>query len=150
MTSAGTGPHAGPAACDHVSMRLTEREMTAALTGAAKAVLGAQDKQVRKGKRTEDELWESIDRYQRYVVLNGLGDQILPVLIALPDVEVAVGARPEFTDEQITAAVDEQLGDGNRLRRKAELVSRVALVKLAIASIPPRADPDAFVVPDHL
>ena len=131
-------------------MRLTEKEMTAALTGAAKQVVAAQDKGVRKGRVTPDELWESMDRYQRYVVLNGLGDQVLPVLTALPDVELAIGERPSFTDEQLTEAVESQLGDEGRLRRKVLVASRVALVRLAVASIPPKADPDAFVVPDHL
>jgi len=131
-------------------MRLTEQEMTAALTGVAQQVLGAQDKQVRKGKRTTEELWEATGRYQRYVVLNGLGDQILPVLVALPDVDYPVGGRPAFTDEQISEAVESQLGDEGRLKRKVVLASRIALVKLAIENLPPRQDPDAFVVPDHL
>ncbi|MGZ4453392.1 MAG: hypothetical protein ACXVWW_09720 [Nocardioides sp.] len=131
-------------------MRLTEKEMTAALTGVAKQVVAAQDKSVRKGKVSVDELWESMTRYQRYVVLNGLGDQVLPVLVALPDVEVAIGERPQYTDEQITEAVEAQLGDEGRLRRKMLLTARVALVRIALESIPPKADPEAFVVPDFL
>ena len=132
-------------------MRLTEKEMTAALTGVAQQVVAAQDKNARKGRISAAELWESMARYQRYVVLNGLGDQILPVLMALPDVEVAIGERPVFTEAQIAEAVEAQLGDeGGRLRRKAVLAARVALVKMALDSIPPKADPDAFVVPDHL
>jgi hypothetical protein len=131
-------------------MRLTEKEMTTALTGVAKQVVAAQDKNARKGRVTPDELWEGMDRYQRYVVLNGLGDQILPALVALPDVEVAIGERPVFTDEQISTAVEPQLADEGRLRRKVVLAARVALVKAAIESLPPKADPDAFVVPDHL
>ncbi|MCA1981758.1 hypothetical protein [Nocardioides nematodiphilus] len=131
-------------------MRLTEKEMTAALTGVAKQVVAAQDKSVRKGKVSVDELWELMTRYQRYVVLNGLGDQVLPVLVALPDVEVAIGERPQYTDEQITEAVEAQLGDEGRLRRKMLLTARVALVRIALESIPPKADPEAFVVPDFL
>ena len=124
--------------------------MTAALTGVAKQVVAARDKGVRKGRVSADELWESMSRYQRYVVLNGLGDQILPVLVALPDVEVAIGERPVLTDEQIAEAVESQLGDAGRLRRKVLLATRIALVKAAVAALPPKADPDAFVVPDHL
>jgi hypothetical protein len=131
-------------------MRLTEKEMTAALTGLAKQVVAAQDKNVRKGRISADELWESMNRYQRYVVLNGLGDQVLPVLVALPDVEVAIGERPVFTDEQLAEAVESQLGDEGRLRRKMVVAARVALVRATIESLPPKADPDAFVVPDHL
>lgn len=131
-------------------MRFTERELTEAVTGAAKSVLAARDKQVRKGQRTADELWESLDRYRRYVVLNGLGDQLLPVLVGLPDVVVPPGERPAFTDEQIRAAVEEHLGEASRLRRKVLVAARVALVKVALASVPPRQDPDALSVPDHL
>src|SRR3954454_6819816 len=99
-------------------MRFTEHELTLALTGAAKIVLAGQDKQVRKGRRTADELWDSLGRYERFKVLDGLGDQLLPALVALPDVEGEAGARPTFTDEQIAATVDERLGAEKGLRRK--------------------------------
>jgi hypothetical protein len=131
-------------------MRFTEHELTLALTGVAKNVLAVQDKQVRKGRRTADELWDSLGRYERFKVLDGLGDQLLPVLVALPDVEVEPGTRPTFTDEQITATVEEKLGDEKGLRRKALLTARVALVKLALECLPPRQDPDGLIVPDHL
>ncbi len=133
-------------------MRFTEHELTAALTGAAKTVLAAQSKDVRKGRVDIDELWESMSRYQRFTVLDGLGGQILPVLVALPDVEVEVGTRPSFTDAQIAQAVEERLdeGAGGRVRRKAVAAARVALVRAALAHVPPRSDPDALTVPDHL
>lgn len=131
-------------------MRFTEHELTVALTGAAKNVVAVQNKDVRKGRLTEDQLWESMGRYERFVVLDGLGDQLLPVLVALPDVEVEAGTRPTFTDAEITAAVEERLGGEKGLRRKALLAARVALVKLALECLPPRQDPDALIVPDHL
>lgn len=131
-------------------MRFTEHELTVALTGVAKNVVAVQDKEVRKGRRTADDLWDSLDRYQRFVVLDGLGDQLLPVLVALPDVEVAAGERPSYTDEQVRAAVEERLGDERGVRRKALLAARVALVKLALECLPPRQDPDALIVPDSL
>jgi hypothetical protein len=131
-------------------MRFTERELTAALAGAAKSVLAAQDREVRKGRRTADEAWESLGRYQRFQLLDGLGGQVLPVLVSLPDVEVEPGTRPTFTDAQVVAAVEERLGDVRGLRRKALLAARVVLVRTALASVPPRQDPDALVVPDHL
>jgi hypothetical protein len=132
-------------------VRFTERELTVALEGAAKSVLAAQDKDVRKRRRTADEVWEALTKYQRFQLLDGLGDQLLPVLVALPDVEVAPGSRPSFTDEQVTAAVEERLGDDARgIKRRMLLQGRVALVKLALESLPPRADPDALIVPDHL
>ncbi|GAB3243663.1 hypothetical protein [Nocardioides dilutus] len=132
-------------------MRLTERELTVALEGAAKSVLAAQDKDVRKGRRTADDAWAALSRYQRYQMLDGLGGQVLGVLVALPDVEVAVGTRPTFTDEEVGAAVRELAGESERgLRAKVLLKARVALVQLTLSHVPPRADPDALIVPDHL
>lgn len=131
-------------------MRFTEHELTAALHGAAKSVLAAQDKSVRKGQRTVDDAWSQLGKYQRFQLLDGLGSQLLPVLVALPDVEVAAGERPTFTDDQIRVAVEERLGDEKGLRRKAVLAAQVALVKVALGHVPPRQDPDALIVPDHL
>lgn len=131
-------------------MRFTERELTVALEGAAKAVLAVQDKTVRKGRRTADEAWDALTRYQRFQLLDGLGDQVLPVLVGLPDVEVEAGTRPTFTDAQIRAAVDERLEGVKGLKRRVVLEARVALVKTALGAIPPRADPDALIIPDHL
>jgi hypothetical protein len=84
-------------------------------------------------------------------MLDGLGDQLLPVLVGLPDVDVAVGTRPTFSDAQIKAAVEERAGaDARGLRGKVVVQARVALVKAALEHVPPRQDPDALVVPDHL
>ena len=130
-------------------MRFTERELTVALEGAAKSVLAVQDKSVRKKQRTVDEAWEALTKYQRFQLLDGLGGQLLPVLVSLPDVDVAPGTRPSFTDAQVRAAVDERL-DGKGLKRRVLLEARVALVRTALEALPPRADPDALIVPDHL
>ena len=131
-------------------MRFTEHELTAALYGAAKSVLAAQDKSVRKGRRSVEEAWEGLAPYARFTLLDGLGDQLLPVLVSLPDVEVEAGTRPTFTDAQIAAAVEERM-DGQKGVRRAVLVkARTALVKVALAHVPPRQDPDALIVPDHL
>ena len=131
-------------------MRFTERELTVALEGAAKGMLAVQDKSVRKRQRTVDEAWAALSRYQRFQLLDGLGDQVLPVLVSLPDVEVAVGTRPTFTHAQIAAAVEERLGAVKGLKRKVLVQARVALVNMALEAIPPRADPDALIVTDHL
>ena len=131
-------------------MRFTERELTVALEGAAKSMLAVQDKTVRKGRRTADEAWTALTRYQRFQLLDGLGDQLLPVLVSLPDVEVAVGTRPTFTNAQIATAVEERLGDVKGIKRKVVQQARIALVKIALEAVPPRADPDALIVPDHL
>lgn len=133
-------------------MQLTEAEMTAALQGAAKSVLAAQRKDVRKGRVDIDDAWEELGRYQRFKMLDALGDQLLPVLVALPDVEVEPGARPSYSDAEIAAVVEEKLGEreGGRLRRKVVLAARVALVKAALAAVPPKGRPDTLDVPDHL
>ena len=63
-------------------MRFTEHELTAALTGAAKSVLAAQSRDIRKGRTDVDAVWDSLDRYERFQLLDALGGQILPVLVA--------------------------------------------------------------------
>lgn len=132
-------------------MRFSEHELTAALTGAAKQVLAARREGVRRRKVDVDAAWDEMDRYRRFQVLDALGTQLLPVLVALPDVEVATGTRPTFTDAQVTTAVESVLGEGaGGLRRKVEIRARVALVQLALGHVPPRSDPDGLVVPDHL
>ena len=131
-------------------MRFTERELTLALEGAAKSVLAAQDKDVRRGRRDVEEAWRELGGFGRFQMLDGLGSQVLAVLVGLPDVEVAVGTRPTFTDDQVRAAVEEHVGDVSGVRRRVLVPARVALVRLALDSIPPRADPDALIVPDHL
>ena len=132
-------------------MRFTEHELTLALTGAAKSLLSVQDKSVRKGQRTVEDAWEALSKYQRFQLLDGLGDQLLPVLVALPDVEVAPGTRPTFTDAEIKAAVEERAGaEARGLKGKVVVGARVALVKVALEHLPPRQDPDALIVPDHL
>jgi hypothetical protein len=130
-------------------MRFTEHELTAALTGAAKSVLAAQSRDIRKGRTDVDAVWGSMDRYERFQLLDALGGQILPVLVALPDVEVAPGNRPSYPDRQISEVVAGVVGDeGGRLRRAVVVKARTALVQTALAHVPPRLDPDALIVPD--
>jgi hypothetical protein len=132
-------------------VRFTEHEMTAALTGAAKTVLAAQRKDVRRGKADIDTVWEELGGYQRFQLLDQLGSQLLPVLVALPEVDVAVGTRASYTDREVSETVEGVLGDGGGKLRRAVLVkARTALVQSALAHLPPRQDPDALVVPDHL
>ncbi len=131
-------------------MRFTEHELTLAVTAAAKTALAAR-KDVRRGRQDVEEVWEAMTRYQRYQVLDGVGGQVLAVLVALPDVDVAPGTRPTFTDRQVLETVESVVGDDlGRIRRAVALAARVALVKAALAGLPPRQDPDALVVPDHL
>jgi hypothetical protein len=132
-------------------VRFTERELTVALEGAAKTVLAAQDKDVRRKRRTVDDAWEALTRLQRFQLLDGLGDQLLPVLVALPDVEVAPGTKPAFTDKQVRATVEERLGEQAKgIKGRVRVEAAMALTKIALDALPPRADPDALIVPDHL
>ncbi len=88
-------------------------------------------------------------RYERYQVLEGVGSQVLPVLAVLPDVAVAPGTRPSFTDTQVMTAVEETLGEvGGRLRRTVVVAARVALVRAALAQLPVRQDPEALSAAD--
>lgn len=126
-------------------MRFTEHELTAALTGAAKSVLSAQRKDVRKGRVDIDTAWDALGRYERFQLLDALGGQILPVLVALPDVEVAPGTRPSYPSRQVSEVVAGLVGDDEgRLRRAVVIKSRTALVQTALAHVPPRIDPEAL------
>jgi hypothetical protein len=125
-------------------MRFTEYELTAALTGAAKSVVAAR-KEFRKSGVDVETAWDSMDRYERFQLLDGLGSQILPVLTALPDVEVPPGTRPSYTDRQVSETVAGLVeNDLGRLRRAVVVKARTALVQTALASVPPRMDPDAL------
>jgi hypothetical protein len=124
-------------------MRFSEHELTTALTGTAKQLLAVQRKDVRKGRVDVDEVWDGMDRYERFKILDALGTQLFPVLGALPDVEVAAGSRPSYTDKEVVAAVEQCVDEaGGRLRRKAVVAARVAVVRMALQQVPPKpADP---------
>ncbi len=129
-------------------MRFTEHELTVAVTAAAKIVAGGR---VRR-RAKDDEAWEAMSKIDRYHLLEAVGSQVLPVMLALPDIEVPAGSRPTFTDEQVATAVEATLGETGvgRLRQKVAVAARVTLVRTALAQLPVRQDPDALIVPDHL
>lgn len=129
-------------------MRFTEHELTVAVTAAAKIVAGGR---VRR-RAKDDEAWEAMSKIDRYHLLEAVGSQVLPVMLALPDIEFPAGSRPTFTDEQVATAVEATLGDTGvgRLRQKVAVAARVTLVRTALAQLPVRQDPDALIVPDHL
>lgn len=132
-------------------MRFSEAELTVALTGVAKATLAARSKDIRKGRVDLEQAWQDLGGYGRYQLLEPIGAQVLPVLVALPDLPRVVGERPSFTAAQIRDVVEEITGDeGGKLRRKALVLARIALVQTALAQIPPWTDPEEFVVPDSL
>ncbi|MEI7057794.1 hypothetical protein WBG06_18355 [Nocardioides sp. CCNWLW239] len=123
-------------------MRLTEHELTVALTATAKTVL-ASGRKFRKGGGDIDQVWDETDRFQRFKLLDSIGTQIFPVLTDLPDVDVPVGGRPSFPEEQIRESVERHIGDDvGRLRRAVTVKARVVLVQTALANLPPRAEGD--------
>ena len=130
-------------------MRFTEHELTVAVTSAAKVVAAGK---VGRRRAKDDDAWEAMSKLERYHLLEAVGSQVLPVLLALPDVEVEAGTRPAFTDEQVAAAVEQTMGETGvgRLRAKVAVAARVTLVRTALAELPIRQDPDALTVPDHL
>ncbi len=133
-------------------MQFTEAELTAAVTGAAKATLAAQDKEIRKGRVDVEQVWRDLGGYGRYQLIEPIGSQVLPILLALPDVPRVVGERPSYSGGVIRKVVEAHTEDdgSGRIRRAALIVARAALVSSALASIPPYVDPDTFVVPDSL
>lgn len=125
-------------------MRFTEHELTAAVTGAAKSVVAA-GKEFRKSGQDIDTVWDAMDRYEKFKLLDALGSQILPVLVALPDIDVAPGTRATYSNSQVSETVAGLVdGDLGRLRRAVVVKARTALVQVALASLPPRLDPDAL------
>ena len=125
-------------------MRFTEHELTAALTGAAKSVMAA-NKKFRKSGVDIDSAWDAMDRYEKFKLLDALGSQILPVLTALPDIEVPPGTRPSYRNQQVSdivaGLVDDDLG---KLQRAVAVKTRTALVQRALANVPPRLDPETL------
>lgn len=134
-------------------MRFTEGELTVAMTGVAKAALAAQNKDIRKGRVDLEQAWADLGGYGRYQLLESLGSQILPILVALPDQPRQAGARPSYSTAEIKKLVEANTGEdegGGRIRRKAVVLTRVALVQTALAHVPPWTDPESFDVPDSL
>jgi len=120
-------------------VRFSEAELTVAVTGLAKATLVAQSKDLRKGRVDVEDAWRELGGYGRYQLLESIGSQILPVLVSLPDVPRVEGERPSFSSRQIRAAVEEHIPDdgGGRIRRKALVIARAALVANVLEQLPP-------------
>lgn len=124
-------------------MRFTEHELTVAVTGAAKSVMAGR--KLRKRGVDVDAEWDALNAHQRFKMLDAIGSQVLPVLVALPDVDVAPGTRPSYSTQQIKQVVAGLVGgDGGKLQRLVTIKARTALVQTALAHVPPRLDPDAL------
>jgi hypothetical protein len=123
-------------------MQFTEYELTAAVTGATKSVLAGKRRRTR-GVDVDAE-WDAMDRYQRFKLLDAVGSQVLPVLVALPDVDIAAGTRPSYSSQQVQQIVEGLVGDDlGRLQRLVTVKARTALVQTALSHLPPRAGPGA-------
>ena len=124
-------------------MRFTEHELTAAVTGATKSVMAG--KRPRKRGVDVDTAWDAMDRYERFKLLDAVGSQVLPVLVALPDVDVAPGTRPSYSTQQVQDVVSTLVGDDlGKLQRLVTVKARTALVQTALAHIPPRLESDTL------
>lgn len=144
---------------DLVSMKFTEREMTAAVDAVARELFAATRAPWRRGG--SDAAWERLTPIERYNRKAVVGEMVLPVLQALPE-RPTVGATPAFTDEEYAAAAEDAsrallehrspgAWDAMPERRRGRLVrSTAALARRAVAAMPVRQDPDNLIVPDHL
>jgi len=139
-------------------MRFTEREMTAAVDAVARRMFGATRPPWKRGGT--DAAWDALPPIERFNRRSAVGEVVLPALTALPD-RPTVGARPEFTPEEL-AGVAESTGrarlehrrpgawDAMPERRRKRLVqANVALTRLALEAMPLRQDPDDLTAPDH-
>lgn len=119
-------------------MHFTEYELTTAVTGATKSVLAS--KKLRKRGVDVDAEWDSMDRHQRFQLLDAVGSQVLPTLVALPDVEVAPGTRASYSNQQVQEVVRGLIGDDlGKVQRLVTVKARTALVQTALAHVPLRS-----------
>ncbi len=124
-------------------MKFTERELTVAVDELAQQLFAAtRPRWKRKGV---DEAWRELPAMQKYGHRTAVADLALPVLIALPE-RPTVGAVPEFTDAEWTAAAEAGFPD----RDEQHKTVAVAMARDAVRLMPIRQDPDAIIVPDHL
>ena len=102
-------------------MQFSEAELTALLTGVAKASLVAQSKELRKGRLDVEQVWRDLGGYGRYQLLEGLSHRVLPVLVALPEVDRVPGERLKVRGALVRAAGEQTAGEeaGTGLRRKS-------------------------------
>jgi hypothetical protein len=137
-------------------MKFTEHEMTSALTAVAKLSVA-----VRARSDDPDATWESVSRIDRYHLLAGLGDVVLPILVALPDVTIEPGTRAEYDMETIAAAVNETL-ESKALTAAAKTgappadidpqttIAHTLVTAEVLNHMPVRLDPDGLLTEDAI
>jgi len=124
-------------------MKFTERELTVAVDELAQQLFAAS--RPRWKRKGVDEAWHQLPPMQKYAHRTAVGDLALAVLVALPE-RPTVGATPEFTDEEWSAAVAAGFPEADEQHRAAA----EAMARAAVEVMPIRQDPDAIVIPDHL
>ncbi|KQP63069.1 hypothetical protein [Nocardioides sp. Leaf285] len=140
-------------------MQFTEHEMTIGLQGLAKATLHP-DPAIR------EKAWVDLGAHGRWQRLDALGDIVLPMLVALPQVEIEPGARAEYAAEQYRTVAEARLRQETAAAGRAEMpeigevererlvFERAFMLCLVVESMPLRQDAAgvlaAFEVPDHL
>lgn len=140
-------------------MKFTEREMTVAVEAAAHAAFDTLPGFMRR--KVGAASWEELPKMSRYELLSAASALLLPCLAALPE-RPTVGATPGFTDEEYAEAAGSVLrehaeradpGAWERVsprRRRKQVEAAARTLRVGVASMPHRQDPDALVVPDHL
>lgn len=140
-------------------MRFTEHEMTVGVDAVARELFTATRPPWKRQAAGAE--FAALDKGARYRHKAAAGEVVLPVLIALPE-RPTVGAPPAFGDDEWRTAAEQgsrEVLDHRRpgaweamseRRRRRTVDAAVALSKVAVAAMPPRSDPDALVVPDHL
>ncbi|GEP40273.1 hypothetical protein NPS01_39360 [Nocardioides psychrotolerans] len=140
-------------------MRFTEHEMTVAVDTVARRLHAATRPPWRRGDAVA--AYDGLERMKKWRLKVTAGEVVLPVLTALPE-RPTVGAKPEFTEAELTAAAQtagrdvmehRKPGAWDAMpakRRDRVLATAVELTRVAVDGMPVRQDPDALIVPDHL
>lgn len=155
-------------------MQFTENEMTTMLHGVAKTQMALSARLASATDRdhaltlmqepvTEDDkatAWEALSKFERYQVIAGLSEYLLPVLPLLPEVTVEPGSVASFETEQVIAAARESVAaDVSMEKVPAEhaddlTTQRAALTTTALRFLPTKPvqaddlDGEFPVVPD--
>ena len=140
-------------------MRFTEHEMTVGVEAVGRRLFASIPRLARKVAGATE--WEELTRMGRYRHIAAAGELVLPGLTALPE-RPTVGATPAFSDEEYAEAAEagcrarmdqQEPGAWDALperRRRKYVTPVVDLLRVAVAAMPARQDPDALIVPDHL
>lgn len=140
-------------------MQFTEHEMTVAVEAVARQSFEALPGFMRR--KVGAAAWGDLAKMDRYTLLSAASKLLIPALTALPE-RPTVGATPQFSDAEYAEAAESALrervdraGPGSwdalaERKRRKQVEAAAATLRVAVAAMPHRQDPDALVVPDHL